>query len=59
MRLAVPLHSQIKFGTLVAPLFCFDKVVHHRPNVVPKQFKVFDEFMVDNFDHAYHEINHK
>ncbi|KAK9748319.1 hypothetical protein RND81_02G050000 [Saponaria officinalis] len=51
--------NQVKFGILVAPLFCFDKVVHHRPNVVAKQFKVFDEFVVDSLDHTFHEIKYK
>lgn len=41
--LPYPLQDQAQFGTLLAPLFCNNYVVHHRPHLVARQFNVFDE----------------
>lgn len=38
-----PLQDQAQFGTLLAPLFCNNYVVHHRPHLVAKQFNVFKD----------------
>ncbi|KAL5062018.1 hypothetical protein RYX36_023755 [Vicia faba] len=37
------LHDQIQYRTVVAPLFCYNYVEHHRPHVVAKQFEVLNE----------------
>ncbi|XP_057807501.1 SNF2 domain-containing protein CLASSY 4-like isoform X2 [Salvia miltiorrhiza] len=53
------LQDQVQFGTLLAPLFCNNYVVHHRPHLVARQFNVFKERILSTLRWDEHEIQVK
>jgi hypothetical protein len=53
------LHDQIKYCTLVAPLFCYNHVEHHHPHLVAKQFQVLDGINLLNVGSYLTVIQHK
>ncbi|KAL1535808.1 SNF2 domain-containing protein CLASSY 3-like [Salvia divinorum] len=53
------LRPQVQFGTLLAPLFCNNYVVHHRPDLVARQFNVFNDRIRSTLRWKEYEINVK
>ncbi|PNY00587.1 hypothetical protein L195_g023870, partial [Trifolium pratense] len=53
------LHNQIKYRTVVAPLFCFNYVEHHRPDLVAKQFEALDQVDLNDVGADLTEIKFK
>lgn len=53
------LYDQIRYCTLVAPLFCYNYVEHHLPHLVARQFQVLDGIDLNNVGSDLTQINFK